>query len=74
MFLGQSVYVLSSLQSAGNYGPPAPREQVINVIRAAYEKGAMPFNRAKSRFDQAAPSATNGAFCKLIGAVCQLQE
>jgi len=62
------------LSISANYGPPVPREQGINVIRAAYEKGAMPFNCAKSRFDQAAPSATNGAFCKLIGAVCQLQE
>ena len=32
---------------SANYGPPAPRDQGINVIRAAYEKGVTFFDTAE---------------------------
>ena len=32
---------------SANYGPPAPRDQGINVIRKAYEKGVTFFDTAE---------------------------
>ena len=32
---------------SANYGPPAPRDQGIKVIRAAYEKGVTFFDTAE---------------------------
>ena len=32
---------------SANYGPPAPREQGIKVIRTAYEKGVTLFDTAE---------------------------
>jgi len=35
---------------SANYGPPAPRDQGINVIRKAYEKGVTFFDTAECVF------------------------